>query len=353
MFHHLTRLGLLWFGFLPGALYSAVAWREVLKQPAEWYAGSEARSIAASIIQYQVPEGGWAKNTDMSAPPPGSYQTLSTNERAPTIDNGATTTQLQFLARVATAANDETARAAFYHGFDYLIAAQYPNGGWPQFFPLRQGYYTHITYNDDAMVDVLAVLRDTTQKKAPFGFVDAPRRGQAAAAVERAIACILRTQIKQDGKLTGWCAQHDEITFAPAWARNFEPPSISGNETVGLVRFLMSVKQPTPEIVAAVEEAVAWLESVRVRGLRIATTPGPEGQKDRRAVADPAATDLWARFYELGTNRPIFVGRDRITRFDFNAIERERRVSYAYFGIWPATLLARDYPRWRAKHKLP
>lgn len=338
---------------LPAVLTAAVRWGSINKQAAEWYAGPEARSIAASIIQYQTPEGGWAKNTDMSAPPPGSYQTLSTNERAPTIDNGATTTQLQFLARVATAANDEAARAAFYRGFDYLIAAQYPNGGWPQFFPLRQGYYTHITYNDNAMVEVLAILRDSAEGQAPFAFVDAPRRAQAAAAVERAIACILRTQIKQDGRLTGWCAQHDENSFEPAWARNFEPPSTSGNESVGLVRFLMSVKQPTPEIIAAVEGAVVWFESVRVRGLRIDNTPGPDGQKDRRAVADPAATDLWARFYELGTNRPIFVGRDRTTHIDFNAIERERRVGYAYYGTWPATLLAKDYPRWRAKHQLP
>ena len=58
---------------------------------------------------------------------------------------------------------------------------------------------------------------------------------------------------------------------------------------------------------------------------------------------------LWARFYELETNRPIFIGRDKVIRDDFNEIERERRTGYNYLSDWPATLLAKDYPRWRAK----
>jgi PelA/Pel-15E family pectate lyase len=58
---------------------------------------------------------------------------------------------------------------------------------------------------------------------------------------------------------------------------------------------------------------------------------------------------LWARFYELGTNRPIFIGRDRIIRYDHNEIERERRAGYSYLGTWPADLLAKDYPRWKAQ----
>ena len=75
--------------------------------------------------------------------------------------------------------------------------------------------------------------------QAPYAFVDAARRARAAAAVEQGVACILRTQVRQGGQLTGWCAQHDEKTLLPAWARKFEPPSLSGNESVGLVAFLL------------------------------------------------------------------------------------------------------------------
>ena len=73
--------------------------------------------------------------------------------------------------------------------------------------------------------------------------------------------------------------------------------------------------------------------------------------RDRRVVDDPSADPLWARFYELGTNRPVFTGRDRIVRYNFNEIERERRVGYAYYGRWPARLLADEYPRWRSRLK--
>jgi PelA/Pel-15E family pectate lyase len=332
----------------------ALPWSKINRQPAAWYAMDEARAIAASIVQYQTAEGGWPKNTDMTAPPSAEFLAdTKYDHRAPTIDNGATTTQLEFLARVITAGGDAMARAAFERGFDYLLAAQYADGGWPQYYPLIRGYYSHITYNDDAMVRVLPVLRDAAAGEEPYGFVDAARRQRADAAVAKGIACILRTQVKQDGRLTGWCAQHDEVTFAPAWARNFEPPSLSGNESVGLVRFLMSVEKPSPEIIAAVDGAVAWLESVKITGLRVDETRGTDGKTDRQAVADPTAPALWARFYDLETNRPIYMGRDKVRHSDFNEIERERRGGYGYLGTWPAQLLAKDYPRWRANNKLP
>ncbi len=201
------------------------------------------------------------------------------------------------------------------------------------------------------MVNVLTLLRNTGAGKAPYSFVDESRQAKAASAVARGADLILRTQVKQGGKPTAWCAQHDENTLDPAWARNYEPPSLSGNETVGVVRFLMEIERPAPEIVAAIEGAVAWLQSVKIRGLRVEEFTSEAGERDRRAVADPTAPLLWARFYELGTNRPIFIGRDKVIRYDFNEIERERRVGYSYLGAWPAKLLVEDYPRWRARHR--
>jgi PelA/Pel-15E family pectate lyase len=304
------------------------------------------------VLLWQHASGGWPKNTDLSVPPTDAQRA----ERwfaEPTIDNGGTTTPLRFLAKVLSAEPDAGLEAAFMRGLDYLLVAQYANGGWPQFYPLKKGYYSHITYNDNAMVNVLTLLRETVQAKEPFAFVDEARRTRAAAAVQKGIACILRTQVKQDGKLTAWCAQHDEHTFAPAWARAFEPPSLSGMESAGLVKFLMGEPLPTPEIIAAIEGAVAWLAAVPISGLRVETSTGADGQRERLAVADPAAPPIWARFYELGTNRPIFLGRDKVVRYDHNEIERERRAGYGYLGDWPAALLAKDYPRWRAKHKLP
>ena len=333
---------------------AAVRWADINRQPAAWYAGSAAHVIATHVLSYQAPSGGWPKNIDMTQPLSAEYLAAEGSAaQAATIDNHATTTQLNFLAKVVAATGDLTFRAAYEQGLDYLLAAQYPSGGWPQFYPRRAGYYSHITYNDNAMVNVLECLRAVAKYSGPNALVDARRQARVAAAVEQGIACLLRTQVRQAGKLTAWAAQHDTVTFAPAGARNFEPPALTANESVGIVRFLLAVQRPSPAIVAAIEGAVGWLESVKIAGYRLDDTPGADGRKDRHLVADPAAPPLWARFYELGTNQPIFVGRDKIVHYDYHEIERERRGGYDYLGDWPAKLLARDYPRWRAQQFRP
>jgi PelA/Pel-15E family pectate lyase len=326
---------------------------EALQQKPDWYGSAEARTIADSVLEYQSAEGGWPKNTDLSTRPSAEVvAAIKKDGLGNTIDNNATTQPLQFLALMVQATGDRRYRASFERGLDYLLAAQYANGGWPQYFPLREGYYSRITYNDNAMVLVLTLLRDAAGGRAPYAFVDAARRDRAGAAVARGIDVILRTQVRQGGALTAWCAQHDERTLAPAWARNYEPPTLSGQETVGIVRFLMDVERPTPGIVAAVDAAVSWLKAVAIAGLRLEEFTDADGRRDRRVVADPAAGPLWARFYELGSNRPVFTGRDKVIRYVLGEIEHERRNGYAYYGTWPANLIARDYPRWREKHRL-
>ena len=110
----------------------------------------------------------------------------------------------------------------------------------------------------------------------------------------------------------------------------------------------MSIPNPSAEVVAAVEAGVAWLRDVPLTGLRVETRPDASlpGGFDRVVVKDPAAPPIWARFYEIGTNRPIFSGRDSIVRDEMAAIEHERRVNYAWYGYWPETVLA-QYPDWK------
>ncbi len=321
----------------------------LLKQKSEWYASAPARAAAENVLLYQSRFGAWPKNTDLLAPATvAALAEVEEGGKANTIDNNATTGSMQFLALVNQASPDEKYRTALIRGLNYLLASQYPNGGFPQFFPLRKGYYSHVTYNDGAMVNVLEMLREIAAGRAPFDFVEDGLRAKAAVAVERGIDCILKSQIKQNGALTAWCAQHDENTLAPAWARKYEPPSLSGGETVGIVAFLMSVEQPAPEIVAAVEGAVNWLRQVAMHGVRLEQMRGPDGRLERRLVADPTAPPLWARFYELGTNRPLYLDRDSVFRYDFAEIGYERRSGYSYHGTWATKLLERDYPRWRA-----
>ncbi len=322
--------------------------KNLLKKDAKWFSSDEAKAVADSVVQYQSPQGGWPKSTDLAKPPRTPEDIPPPGRgRANSLDNDATTVPMQFLARIANATGEAKYRDSFLRGVDYLLAAQYPNGGWPQFWPLRQGYYSRITYNDEAMIRVITVLREVAEGEAPYDFVDAARREKAAKAVALGIGCILKTQIKQDGKLTAWCAQHDEKTLDPTWARAYEPPSISGGESVGIVRFLMSIESPSDEVIASIEGAVEWLRSVQMKGLRVEQVKNDDGRRERILISDRDAPPLWARFYELKTNRPLYLDRDSVFRYDFSEISYERRSGYSYHGTWAGSLLEKDYPRWR------
>lgn len=331
-----------------------VSWRSCLSQKPEWYGTEEAIRIADSVLLYQRESGGWPKNTDMARPLTDKQQeelAAKRGEADSTIDNGATITQMRYLARVATATGQERFREALLKGVDYTLRAQYENGGWPQFYPLRAGYYTHITFNDDAMAGVLGVLRDVSRREPDYAFVDPDRRRRSEAAVRTGIQCILRCQVRVDGKLTAWCAQHDEVSLQPAPARAYEKVSLSGSESVGVIRFLMGIDRPEPRVVEAVQAAVQWLSQVKLAGLRVvekrdATLPGG---RDRVVVQDPAAPPLWARFYEIGTNKPIFCGRDGVIKYSLAEIEHERRNGYSWYGEYARELLIRDYPGWQQK----
>lgn len=332
-----------------------VRWHpKILKQPRDWFSSTEARAVADSVLQYQSPQGGWPKSTDIAKPPltPDDIPPLGRG-RANSLDNEATTLPMQFLARMVEGTGEAKYRDAFTRGLDYLFAAQYPNGGWPQFFPLRGEYYDRITYNDNAMVRVLSLLKEVSAGTPPYDFVSTEQRNRSTSAFAKGIDCILKTQIKDAGKLTAWCAQHDEKTLAPAWARRYEPPSISGAESTGITSLLMSLEKPSPEIIAAVEGAVAWMKSASIKGQRGEDFINAEGKPDKRIVADAAAEPLWARFYEIGTNKPLFTTQDSVLRYAFSDLGYERRNAYEFYGDWPAKLIKREYPTWRARQNLP
>jgi PelA/Pel-15E family pectate lyase len=330
-------------------------WHDVFKQDANWFKSGEARRIANNVLLCQHDDGGWPKNLDMTQVFSEEKAAQIADARADvndsTIDNNATYEQLRFLAQVQTATGDRRYRAAFDRGLDFLLDAQYANGGWPQFPRRASGYWLHVTYNDDAMIGVMRLLRDVAAGQSPFAFVDAPRRAKASRSVARGTDCILRTQLRVGGRLTAWCAQYDENTLKPAKARSYEPACLVSKESVGIVRFLMEIDQPSPQVVESVQSAIAWLVAVKVVGQRVergpATAEGSRG--DVVVVADPDASPIWARFYEIGTNRPIFSGRDGVIKYSLAEIERERRSNYSWLGDYATSLLVEDYPQWMGR----
>gem|GEM_PF-3772385 len=185
-------------------------------KPDEWFTAEEARRIAEAVLSYQTPAGGWSKNLDYRQGPrqPGqSYYSSDSWSYIGTFDNDATTDEMRFLARVHAAQRDVRFRDAFSDGLEYIFRAQYPSGCWPQVYPLQGGYHDAATYNDEAIPNILQLLREVGQGEFPW--VPEPTRRRADAAVRHGIECILATQVVVDGRRTVWGQQHDPLSLEP------------------------------------------------------------------------------------------------------------------------------------------
>lgn len=323
----------------PTAGAEAFRWSRYQSKPDAWFRGEEGAEVARNLRSYQSDAGDWPKNLDTSARP----YTGDRSRLHGTFDNGATVGETRFLARAFVAAGRSEDREAVLKALDHILAAQYPTGGWPQTSPPGKGYARHITFNDDTMINLMELLRDVANSDA-FAFVDAPRREAARRAFDAGLACILRCRVVVHGKPTVWCAQHDEVTYEPRGARTFELASLSGSESARILALLMSLDDPSPEVVRAVHAGARWFEASKLLGIRIAAAGG-----DRKVVEDPNAPPLWARFYDLESNRPFFCDRDGVKKWSLAEIGAERRNGYAWYGAWGQSVASR-YASWSKAH---
>lgn len=320
-----------------------------LTRPDSWYATPDARHVADTIVSFQTPAGGWGKNADRSGLPRQRGQNYVNGQSyVGTIDNDATTTELRFLARVQAqgGVHARAWRDAFLKGLRYLLDAQYPNGGFPQVYPLQGGYHDAITFNDNAMLNVVEFLASVGTRQGDYAFVPAAAADAAGAAAGRGVSLILSSQVASAGQPGLWGQQHDPLTLAPAGARNFEPAALASAESAAILLFLMQQPAPSQEVLAAVHGGIACLRRSALYDLE---WPRAKADTGRRTVAHPGAGPLWSRYVDLATLRPVFGDRDRSIHSDANELSLERRNGYAWFGDWPARALA-AYPAWARAH---
>jgi PelA/Pel-15E family pectate lyase len=314
-------------------------------------------STAEKMLLYQRSNGGFPQPhgdpIKYEKPIPNALKAqllAEKNNLDATIDDESTTREIKGLASAFKKTQNPTYLKAVEKGVNYLLNAQNSVGGWGQFYPDSSSYHKHITYNDNAMIDVMWVLKYVSECTNDFEKIDKILSRKSKIAVEKGINCILKTQIIQNGKLTAWCAQHDRQTLKPAKARMFELPSISGNESVGIIRFLMSIEKPSSEIKKSIQSAVLWLENSKIVGIKTKDIIDVNQSKGRdRIVVSDSSSTVWTRFYDLETNKPFFVGRNSIPKNTLAEIENERRVGYAYYGTWAKSLLEKEYPNWVKK----
>jgi PelA/Pel-15E family pectate lyase len=338
-----------------------------LDKPADWYSTSNALRIADIVVSFQTPSGGWSKNLDLSQHPRAPGEAFAADNRSRilgdadfdlphntnwnyvgTFDNDATVTEMRYLAKVITAVGTNASQAyrrSFLHGIVYISAAQYPNGGWPQVWPLEGGYHDMITYNDNAVINILNLLLDVAKASNDFAFVTLSARNLAGGCVNHGVECLLATQINTGGHRTVWCQQHDPITLQPASGRNYEMPAEVSSESADILLFLMSLPKSNPPLVAAVQAAAAWFEKTKITDMAWQRNDAGE----RQLVHTPGAGPIWARFYEIGTDRPIFGDRDKTIHDSLDEISQERRRGYAWYRDSPKRALE-VYADWSKTH---
>jgi PelA/Pel-15E family pectate lyase len=349
-----------------------------IDQPADWYTSPDALRMATNVVSYQVADGGWSKNIDMTSNPRvsgGRYDTDNTNRYTDpadfdkpvdehwhyiaTLDNDSTYMQIRFLAHVTAAllaahrdTEAETFRSSVQRGVEYLLESQYPNGGWPQVWPMEGGYHDAITQNDDAMLHAIEVLQDVGDNAADYNYLPAAMRKRAAVAAKKGIARLLSLQIMVNGKRTAWAQQYDALTYEPTAGRNYEMASIASDESIPIVEFLMQLPNPTAEEVASVHAAADWFTATEIFGYRFGSgnNAGDRSSPDgRKLVAVAGAGPIWARYYQIGTNLPIFGDRDKTIRDDVNELSRERRNGYSWYNAEAVGMLA-EYKTWAQSH---
>ncbi|MEQ1513556.1 MAG: pectate lyase [Lysobacteraceae bacterium] len=332
-----------------------------------YYTSDTALDIAREIVSFQVPSGGWGKNMRRDGSVRLRGQSYIDEEIDPdndddwgyvgTFDNGATTTEIRYLAKVqAVQTTDRAAvRDSIVRGLDLLFAAQYPNGGWPQNYPLSGGYHDAITLNDDSMLQVVRLLYDVGHRRdSDFAFIDDAMRARAAAAADVGIGWFVAQQVRIGGRRTLWGQQHDALTQLPTAARAFEMPALASSESVRIVAFLMTLPEPDADVRATVYGAVDFLRAGRIDGKR---------WRDGELLDDPEGS-VWARFYALDVYepeassvgarvRPLFGDRPQphesraygLVFGTLRAVSAERRRGYAQYNRAAETLL-RDFDAW-------
>jgi PelA/Pel-15E family pectate lyase len=208
-------------------------------------------------------------------------------------------------------------------------------------YPLQGSYHDAATFNDDATVNVLRLLRDVADGRLPGA--DAAAATAARAGVARGVSCLLRTQVRDGATRTAWGQQHDPLTHAPVDARSYEHASLASKESASIVDFLLELPDPEPPVVAAVHAAVDWFRRSAIPDLVYEYGAGPRVQ--------PGAPAIWARMYELGTGRPLFSNRDGVRRYRYEELT-DRRQGYAWYSDQPRSTLRR-YERWARAHPRP
>jgi PelA/Pel-15E family pectate lyase len=296
------------------------------------------RETALALVKGQLQSGGWDYRIEFDARQRRRYAYRvdgpgAGKRNVTTLDDDTTQSALRFLMRVDRALEfkDKPIHDAATYALKSLLKAQYPNGAWPQRYsafpkvadyPVKKASYPaswsrtyrkkdyrgYYTFNDNSIADVIDTLFLATE-------ISKDKRYRQAA--EKAGDFIILAQMPDPQP--AWAQQYDR-NMHPAWARKFEPPAVTGGESQGVLRTLLSLYRRTgkKKYLAPVPRALAYLKKSRLPGGRL------------------------ARFYELKTNRPLYFVKDT---YELTYRDDNLPTHYAFKVGSRLARIERDYQR--------
>lgn len=277
----------------PGTPAVGAAFLEAYKATGETLYLDAAVAAARSLAWGQLKSGGWHYSIEHDLKRNRQHYHHLTKDTAEdgktlrnttTFDDDNTQSATRFLMSVDQSVDDPEIDAAVSRAMACFLAAQYKGDGWDGAWPQRypppgEGYGAYPTYNDNTMSDCVRTVLMAYKLYRKPEYLDS---------VKRCLAFYLRSQ--QPDPQGTWAQQYDR-EMKPAWARRFEPPSVTGGESCGNCRLLMDmfVEFGDARYLDAVGRAVDWYRRSRIGGNEKA--------------------GVWARFYEVGTNKPLYFTR--------------------------------------------
>lgn len=258
-----------------------------------------AKKTAAAVIWGQSHEGGWNYMVDFAGDRSLKqwYNTIGKNGWRleefqhyygnSTFDDDVTSDATRFLLRMYLEKMDPTFKPALDKAINFILKSQYPNGGWPQRYPLRYDYEKHgfpdyssyYTFNDDVIWENINLLIKCYLVLGEERFLDPIYRGMNF------------YKISQDN--CGAWGQQLNMQMETASARTYEPaaflPTATSENTFILMKFYELTGDKT--FLNGIPKAIKWLEKVKL-----------PFDKIERHRTHPT-------FVDIKTNKAIFVHR--------------------------------------------
>jgi PelA/Pel-15E family pectate lyase len=321
----------------PGTPAVGFAYLAAYQATGDRYYLEAARDAARALVKGQLRSGGWDYRIDFDPKkrPDYAYRVDKSNNKGrnvTTLDDDTTQAALRLLMRVdkALGFKDESIHDAAEFALTSLIKAQYPNGAWPQRFekspdpkkhPIKQASFpatwskTHpavdyrgfYTLNDNTLADMIDTLLE-----AEFVYGAAKYRE----AIVKAGEFLRLAQLPEPQP--AWAQQYD-FDMHPAWARKFEPPSVTGGESHGAMRTLLKLYRVTGDkkFLEPIPRALDYFKRSELPGGKL------------------------ARFYEPKSNKPLYFTKD----YQLTYRDDDMPTHYAFKVDSRMSQIAKEYER--------